>query len=147
MNKTAKNLNEIINIYGFGCEFGMEEIISVFDDADNVIESLKEEGLVEKNQLSGKYYLSDIFTCNNFLAKHLKEEEDESPKEIDKTLKYQIKKDDFIKWISGLKGFEENIKNIEVKSESDSFTVTIKILIDEKSLSEFEKRLSNYPQI
>ena len=59
MNKTAKNLNEIINIYGFGCEFGMEEIISVFDDADNVIESLKEEGLVEKNQLSGKYYLSN----------------------------------------------------------------------------------------
>ena len=63
MNDTAKTLNELIDIYGFGCEFSPEELYNHFDNPQEVMESLKEHGLIEKNQISDKYYLSDIFTC------------------------------------------------------------------------------------
>ena len=74
MNDTAKTLNEIIDIFGFGCEFGPEELFTHFNNPNEVIESLKEHELIEKNQISNKYYLSDIFTCTTFLSKHLKED-------------------------------------------------------------------------
>ena len=75
-----KKLNEIITIYGFGCEFDIAELTNNFEDAQNLIKALHENNLVEKNQLTGKYYLSDIFTCNNFLSQYLKEEKQESQK-------------------------------------------------------------------
>ncbi len=144
MNEIAKNLNDIINIYGFGCEFGIEDLVNNFEDADGVIDSLAEHDLVEKNQLSGKYYLSDIFTCNSFLAQYLKEDEKKAPKSIEKTYDLSIEKEDLIEFIKKLKGFEENIKNIEIKSNVDTFEINLKIDISKDSLSKLENRLINY---
>ena len=64
MNDTAKTLNEIIDIFGFGCEFSPEELYNHFDNPKKAIESLMECELIEKNQISDKYYLTDIFTCS-----------------------------------------------------------------------------------
>ncbi len=97
MNDTAKTLNKIIDIFGFGCEFSPEELYNHFDNPKEAIESLMECKLIEKNQISDKYYLTDIFTCSSFLSQHLKEkktEGDESP-EIRK-YSYSIKKEDLI---------------------------------------------------
>ena len=138
MNEIAKILNEIIDIYGFGCEFSKEELVNKFNNIDEVVESLSKNDLIEKNQLSGKYYLSDIFTCNNFLSQYLIEEEKESEIFITKEYDCEIEKEDLIKFSKKLKGLEENIKKIEVISTKDKFKIHLKIEIEENMLSEFE---------
>ena len=144
MNETAKILNEIINIYGFGCEFNKEELASNFDNIDHAMESLIENNLVELNQLSGKYYLTDIFTCNTFLSQYLKEEEKETQEPINKDYIYEIKKEHLIEFACELKGFEKDIKHIEVKSNVDTFTIDLKIKIREDMISKFENALSQF---
>lgn len=142
MNEIAKSLNDIINIYGFGCEFSKEELVDNFENIDKILESFEKHDLIEKNQLSGKYYLTDIFTCNIFLSQHLKEESKESSAVmINKKYELTIKKENLVKFISSLKGFEENVKRLDVKSRSDEFNVHLEVSIDEEMIVKFEEKL------
>jgi len=143
MNETARNLNEIINIYGFGCEFSKEELVNDFDNIEEVIKSLTENDLIEKNQLSGKYYLSDIFTCNNFLSQYLSEKESEAPSFTTREYDYEIEKEDLIDFSEKLSGFEKSIKKIEVTSSQEKFMIHIKIEIEENMVSKLENRLQS----
>lgn len=132
MNDTAKTLNELIDIYGFGCEFSPEELYNHFDNPQEVMESLKEHGLIEKNQISDKYYLSDIFTCSSFLTQHLKEdktEEEKRPKIIKHS--YSIKKEDLIGFMAKFKGIEEKIERMKIESRDDTFEISAEIQDDE----------------
>ena len=132
MNDTAKTLNKIIDIFGFGCEFSPEELYNHFDNPKETIESLMECELIEKNQISDKYYLTDIFTCSSFLSQHLKEEEteeDESP-EIRK-YSYSIKKEDLIEFMAKFEGLEENIECIKIRSGDGTFKISAEIHADD----------------
>ena len=144
MKETAKTLNKIINLYGFGYEFGKDELANTFENIDEVIKTLTENDLVELNQLSGKYYLTDIFTCNTFLSQYLKEEEKETQEPVNKDYTYEIKKEDLIEFVCELKGFEKDIKHIEVKSNVDTFTIDLKIKIRKDMISKFENALSQF---
>lgn len=133
MNDTAKTLNEIIDIFGFGCEFGPEELFTHFNNPNEVIESLKEHELIEKNQISNKYYLSDIFTCTTFLSKHLKEDkttEETCPEKA--KYSFSVKKKDLIAFMAKFKGFEENIERMEISSGDATFEVTAEIFADDE---------------
>ena len=132
MNDTAKTLNELINIYGFGCKFSPEELYNHLDNPQEVMESLKEHGLIEKNQISDKYYLSDIFTCSSFLTQHLKEDKTEEEK-LPKIIKhsYSIKKEDLIDFMAKFKGIEEKIERIKIESREDTFEISAEIHEDE----------------
>ena len=132
MNDTAKTLNEIIDIFGFGCEFSPEELYNHFDNPKEAIESLMEHELIEKNQISDKYYLTDIFTCSSFLSQHLKEEgskEDKSPEASKHS--YSIKKRDFVGFMAKFEGFEENIECMEIRSCEGTFEISLKISTDD----------------
>lgn len=142
MERIAESLNEIIDIYGFGCEFSAEELFANFKDADILLESLTENGLVEKDPLSGNYYLSDIFTCNNFLSEHLNNEKDEITAE-ERSFEYEfaIKKEDLIGFSSNFKGFENIIRKIDVESVGDEFKISVKLKSDESTLEKFKSQL------
>ena len=131
MKDTAKTLNELIDIFGFGCEFDIEELFNHFNNPKEVIESLKKHGLIEKNQVSDRYYLSDIFTCSTFLTQHLADDEIEE-KTSPEMLKYSfdIKKDDLVEFVARFKGFEEKIEKMEIMPCGDSFEISLEIRED-----------------
>lgn len=132
MERTAESLNEIIDIYGFGCEFSAEELFANFKDADRLLESLTENGLVEKDPLSGNYYLSE----------HLNNEKDEITAE-ERSFEYEfaIKKEDLIGFSSNFKGFENIIRKIDVESVGDEFKISVKLKSDESTLEKFKSQL------
>lgn len=140
MEETAKNLNRLINIYGFGCEFSAEELFTRFNNANKLLDSLIKNGLVEKDPLSNNYYLSDIFTCNNFLTEHLKEDRDKEKTEI-KSFEYEyaIKKEEFADFSSRFMGFEDIIRKIEIEFEGDEFKILVKLKADANMLEKFKR--------
>lgn len=69
----AKDLDELIDIYGFGTEFSAEDLYKYFENeiiANSKIKLLIEHGLLIKNKLTGNYHFSDIVTCNNFIKEN-----------------------------------------------------------------------------
>ncbi|MEE1336129.1 hypothetical protein [Methanobrevibacter sp.] len=128
MNGLAIKLNELIDIFGFGCEFTPEEIANHFENPFEVVESLKKHELIEKNQVSGKYYLTDIFTCSSFLSQYLKEDEKESENSKSvKTYSRTIKREELCDFMAKFSGLEQNIAKIEIESDDDSFDIDIEI--------------------
>ena len=139
MEKTAENLNEIINIYGFGCEFSLDDLFNHFNDADDIIKSLKKEDLILKNQITDRYYLSDIFTCNNFLSKHLPDMKKNSPSKTKKHFSHSVKNKDLLKFTEKLNGFESDIEKIEIIKDSDNFNIEIELNACESSHEKFKE--------
>ena len=142
MEKTAENLNKIIDIYGFGCEFTLQDLSNHFDDAGDVIKSLKKEDLILKNQITERYYLADIFTCNNFLSENLAEREKTPPSKTEKRFSYTVKINDLIRFLEKLKGFESDIEKIEITKDSDNFNIETVMTADESSYKKFKENLN-----
>ena len=128
MNDLAMKLNELIDIFGFGCEFTPEEIANHFENPSEVVESLKKHELIEKNQVSGRYYLTDIFTCNSFLSQYLKEDENkgDDSKSV-KRYSLTIEKNKLCDFMAKFRGLEENIIKIEIESGDGTFDIDIEI--------------------
>lgn len=133
MNDTAKTLNELIEIFGFGCEFTLEDLYNHLNNPKEAIESLEKHDLIEKNQVSDRYYLSDIFTCTSFLSEHLIEEEtkEEIIPEVVK-YSYSIKRDNLVEFMARFRGFEEKVEKIEIESCDDAFEISLEIHEDEE---------------
>lgn len=138
MEKTAQILDIIIEKYGFGCEFSKEELYDLFKD-ENLIESLTECGLIEKNQITNRYYLTDIFTCNTFLSKHLPKKENKKPEKITKKYSRTIKKSELKIFLHKFEGFEENIEKIMITSDNDNFEVEANMIFDSESFERFNR--------
>lgn len=142
MNRTAKTLNEIIELIGFGAEFDIDDLIEAFPNPDTVIDELLEHDLLEKNPITNKYYLTDIFTCNSFLTQHLTESEDKRKSNLTvREFERHIRKNDLIDFLAKLKGYEKNITKIEINANDDVFDVKIKIRIEDRLLDEFKAKL------
>ena len=107
-------------------------VLHTYRNPKEAIESLMECELIEKNQISDKYYLTDIFTCSSFLSQHLKEEETEEDKipEIRK-YSYSIKKEDLIVFMAKFEGLEENIECIKIRSGDATFEISAEIHADD----------------
>lgn len=69
----AKDLNQLIDIYGFGTEFSTEDLYKYFENeliANSRVKLLIEHDLLIKNKLTDNYHFSDIVTCNNFIKEN-----------------------------------------------------------------------------
>ena len=69
----AKDLNDLIDIYGFGAEFSAEDLYKYFENelvANSKVKLLLEHDLLIKNKLTKNYHFSDIVTCNNFIKEN-----------------------------------------------------------------------------
>lgn len=85
----AKDLNELIDIYGFGVEFSIEDLYRYFENEDlanSKVKILMEHDLLVKNQLTNNYHFSDIVTFNNFIKENYIEppnnDEDDANEEV-----------------------------------------------------------------
>lgn len=135
MNATAEKLNEMIDIFGFGTEFGLEDLSNYYPEAENMLEKLIDNDLIERNPLSGKYYLTDIFTCNNFLSQHLlKNEPEKADEKITVSLYKTIEKNELTGALDDFKGLEDDIEKIEIESENEILNIDAKLTIKESSV-------------
>ena len=69
----AKDLNDLIDIYGFGAEFSAEDLYKYFENelvTNSKVKLLLEHDLLIKNKLTKNYHFSDIVTCNNFIKEN-----------------------------------------------------------------------------
>ena len=69
----AKDLDQLIDIYGFGTEFSTEDLYKYFENeliANSRVKLLIEHDLLIKNKLTENYHFSDIVTCNNFIKEN-----------------------------------------------------------------------------
>ena len=69
----AKDLEELIDIYGFGAEFSATDLYKYFENelvANSKVKLLMEYDLLVKNQLTDNYHFSDIVTCNSFIKEN-----------------------------------------------------------------------------
>ena len=71
--EAAKDLEELIDIYGFSTEFSTGDLYKYFENeliANSKVKLLMEYDLLIKNQLTNNYHFSDIVTCNNFIKEN-----------------------------------------------------------------------------
>ena len=143
MNSLAKILDEMIDRFGFGCEFRLEDLFAYFENPEEILKSLTENGLIEKNQITSKYYLTDIFTCNNFLKEYLNEEEIPEPEIINAEYALRIKKHDLSDFFKRITEYMDNVEKIVIKKRDDDFSMVLKLKIPEDSTGEFERALQS----
>ena len=143
MNSLAKILDEMIDRFGFGCEFRLEDLFAYFENPEEILKSLTENGLIEKNQITSKYYLTDIFTCNNFLKEYLNEEEIPEPEIINAEYALRIKKHDLSDFFKRIHEYMDNVEKILIKKRDDDFSMVLKLKIPEDSTGEFERALQS----
>lgn len=143
MNSLAKILDEMIEKFGFGCEFGLDDMFAYFENPDEIIKSLTENGLVEKNQITDKYYLTDIFTCNSFLKEYLKEEEIPEPEIINAEYNLTVKKHDLSDFFKRMDEYMDNVEKIVIETRDDDFSMDLKLRMSEDSIGEFERKIIN----
>lgn len=144
MNELARILDELINTFGFGCEFSEAELYKQWKNANEIINRLIENDLIEKNQLSNKYYLTDIFTCNTFLSQYLIKNETPESERIKVEYERIIEKQELISFITQLDNYRSDIVKINIKSQKSNFKIKTELETTTNKIEEIEK-LFTYP--